>query len=77
MSYDLTDHGLPLVALKEQRRELIVALLGRSGPLSEEMIGKIAAVQNAIQAFEAVIHDMDEELAFLGLAGGCGSHPSH
>lgn len=77
MSYDLTDHGLPLVALKEQRRELIVALLGRRGPLSEEMIRKIAAVQMAIKAFEAVIDDMDEELACLGVAVGGSPLHSH
>lgn len=77
MSYDLTDHGLPLVALKEQRRELIVSLLGRRGPLSDEMIQKISAVQMAIKAFEAVIDDMDEELAFLGAATGCNPLHSH
>lgn len=77
MSYDLTDHGLPLVALKEQRRELIVSLLGRTGPLPDEMIRKIAAVQTAIKAFEAVIDDMDEELACLGVVTGFGAlHPN-
>ena len=77
MSYDLTDHGLPLVALKEQRRELIVSLLGRTGPLPDEMIHKIAAVQTAIKAFEAVIDDMDEELACLGVVTGFGVLHSH
>jgi hypothetical protein len=28
------DHGLPLVQLKEQRRELVVALAGRSDPIA-------------------------------------------
>ncbi|RYE52138.1 MAG: hypothetical protein EOP20_15400 [Hyphomicrobiales bacterium] len=56
-------------------RELIVALLGRRGPLSEEMIRKIAAVQMAIKAFEAVIDDMDEELACLGV--GTNTSPLH
>jgi hypothetical protein len=31
------DHGLPLVQLKEQRRDLVVALIGRHpGPVSKE-----------------------------------------
>jgi hypothetical protein len=30
----LPDHGLPLVQLKEQRRDLIVALQNRNGPVS-------------------------------------------
>ena len=29
----LPDHGLPLVQLKEQRRDLIVALQNRNGPI--------------------------------------------
>jgi hypothetical protein len=28
------DHGLPLVRLKEQRRELVAALIGRKDPIS-------------------------------------------
>lgn len=53
MFSELLDHGLPLVSLKEQRRDLIVALLGRHGPLSKEKIGEIAAIQQAIAAIEA------------------------
>ena len=30
----LPDHGLPLVQLKEQRRDLVVALQNRNGPVS-------------------------------------------
>jgi hypothetical protein len=58
----LEDHGLPLVQLKEQRRDLVVALMGRSaGPVSKEQIAEIAAVQHAIAAVEAVIIDLDAE----------------
>ena len=56
------DHGLPLVQLKEQRRELIIALMGRSGPLSKEQIAEIAAIQHAIAAMETVIADLDSEI---------------
>jgi hypothetical protein len=53
------DHGLPLVQLKEQRRDLVVALMGRSGPISNDKIAEIAAIQDAIVAMEAVIVDLD------------------
>jgi hypothetical protein len=56
------DHGLPLVQLKEQRRDLVVALMGRRpGPVSNEQIADIAAIQHAIAAVEAVIVDLDAE----------------
>jgi hypothetical protein len=56
------DHGLPLVQLKEQRRDLVVALMGRhSGPVSKEQIADVAAIQHAIAAVEAVIVDLDAE----------------
>lgn len=61
MSVLLEDHGLPLVQLKERRRDLIVALMGRHGPVSEQEIAEIAAVQSAIAAFEAVLEDLDAE----------------
>jgi hypothetical protein len=57
----LEDHGLPLVQLKEQRRDLVVALRGRTGPLSKQQISEIAAIQQAIAAVEAVMVDMDAE----------------
>jgi hypothetical protein len=58
----LEDHGLPLVQLKEQRRDLVVALMGRrSGPVSKKQITDIAAIQQAIAAVEAVIVDLDAE----------------
>ena len=56
------DHGLPLVQLKEQRRELVIALMGRRGPLSKEQIAEIAAIQHAIAAAETVIADLDSEI---------------
>ena len=59
---NLPDHGLPLVQLKEQRRELIVALQNRTGPVSGWELMQIAAIQQAIQAFEDVIADLDAEM---------------
>lgn len=61
MSVLLEDHGLPLVQLKERRRDLIVALMGRHGPVSEQEIAEIASLQNAITALEAVLDDLDAE----------------
>ena len=65
------DHRLPLVQLKEQRRDLVVALMGRcSGPISKEQIADIAAIQQAIADLEAVIIDLDAEIypVFRGIA---------
>ena len=62
MLRDLPDHGLPLVQLKEQRRELIVALQNRTGPVSGWELMQIAAIQQAISAFEEVIADLDAEV---------------
>jgi hypothetical protein len=59
---NLPDHGLPLVQLKEQRRDMIVALQNRNGPVSGWELIQIAAVQQAISAFEDVISDLDAEL---------------
>jgi hypothetical protein len=60
------DHGLPLVQLKEQRRDLVVALMGRSpGSVSKEQIADIAAIQQAIVAVEAVMVDLDAETYFV------------
>ena len=57
----LPDHGLPLVQLKEQRRDLIVALQYHVGPINGWQLMQIAAVQQAITAFEEVIADLDAE----------------
>jgi hypothetical protein len=62
MMRHLPDHGLPLVQLKEQRRDLVVALQNRNGPVSSWELMQIAAVQQAISAFEDVIADLDAEL---------------
>jgi hypothetical protein len=59
---NLPDHGLPLVQLKEQRRDLVVALQNRTGPVGGWELMQIAAVQQAISAFEEVIADLDAEL---------------
>ena len=58
----LPDHGLPLVQLKEQRRDLVVALQNRNGPVTGWELIQIAAVQQAISAFEDVIADLDAEM---------------
>ena len=59
---DFEDHGLPLVQLKERRRELIVALMGcKDHPISKDQIAEIASLQQAIAAMEAVIVDLDAE----------------
>jgi len=58
----LPDHGLPLVQLKEQRRDLVVALQNRNGPINDWELMQIAAIQQAIQAFEDVIADIDAEM---------------
>jgi hypothetical protein len=62
MMRNLSDHGLPLVQLKEQRRDLVVAFQNRNGPVSGWELMQIAAVQQAIQAFEDVIADLDAEM---------------
>jgi hypothetical protein len=64
MSY-LEDHGLPLVQLKEQRRELVVALSGRVGPISNFEIQKLGSLQQAITAMEAIVDDIDSTCEIL------------
>jgi hypothetical protein len=58
----LQDHGLPLVQLKEQRRDLIVALQNRNTPVGVWELMQIASIQQAISAFEDVIADLDAEM---------------
>lgn len=62
MSRYFPDHGLPLVQLKEQRRNLVVAHQKRNGPLTNIVLMEIAAVQQAISAFEDVMSDLEAEL---------------
>ena len=57
----LEDHGLPLVQLKERRRDMIVALVGRAGSITKRQIAQIAGIQQAIAAAEAVVVDLDIE----------------
>ena len=61
MMRSLPDHGLPLVQLKEQRRDLVVALQNRNGPVNGWELMQIAAIQQAISACEDVISDLDAE----------------
>jgi hypothetical protein len=51
MMRHLPDHGLPLVQLKEQRRDLVVALQNRKGPVSSWELMQIAAVQQGDLCF--------------------------
>jgi hypothetical protein len=46
---------LPLIYLRERRRELVLALRHTRGQISRGQIEEIAAVQQAIIAVEAVI----------------------
>jgi hypothetical protein len=62
MMRHLPDHGLPLIQLKEQRRDLIVALQNRNGPVNGWELMQIATIQQAISAFEDVISDLDAEM---------------
>jgi hypothetical protein len=66
----LEDHGLPLVQLKEQRRDLVVALMGHRRPVASRMIVQIAAIQQTIAAIEAVITDLDAEIVDHAGKGG-------
>jgi hypothetical protein len=68
----LPDHGLPLVRLKEQRRDLVVALQNHAGPVSGWQLMQIAAVQQAISAFEEVITDLDAETETTDHSGDSG-----
>lgn len=60
------DHGLPLVQLKERRREMIVALQNRC-QVGDDELRQIAVIQQAISAFEEVIDDLDCEQGEAGL----------
>ena len=55
----LVDHGLPLVQLREQRRDLIVSLQRTLGPISGRQLMQIAALQQVISACEEVLVDLD------------------
>jgi hypothetical protein len=55
------DHGLPLVQLKERRRELVIAHRRRINPPAAHELMELAATQHAISACEEVIVDLDAE----------------
>ena len=61
------DHGLPLVQLKERRRELVVAMVGQSS-LSAASIAELSSIQQAIVAMEVVIADLDAVAGYPPLA---------
>jgi hypothetical protein len=56
--------------LKEQRRDLVVALMGHQRPVASRMITQIAAIQQTIAAIEAVITDLDAEIIDHAGKGG-------
>jgi hypothetical protein len=56
------DHSLPLVQLKERRREMVVALQNRAGRVGEDELRQLATIQQAIAAIEDVIADLDCEI---------------
>jgi hypothetical protein len=55
------DHALPLVQLKERRREMVVALQNRAGQIDDNELRQLAIIQQAIAAIEDVIADLDCE----------------
>jgi len=62
MSDYFPDHGLPLVQLKERRRDLVIALRNRKNPPAQHELMEIASVQQAIFAIEEVIANWDAEV---------------
>lgn len=54
------DHCLPLVQLKERRRDLVKALREPTN-IRQDLIAEIASVQLAIKAIEEVADDMADE----------------
>jgi len=52
--FGLTDHKLPLIFMRERRRELVLELQ-EGGEVTMQKIRDIAAIQQAIKAIEIVI----------------------
>ncbi|MES2166171.1 MAG: hypothetical protein V4458_03900 [Pseudomonadota bacterium] len=52
---DTFDHRLPLVLLRERRRELVMQMGSGAPSISKALIQEIAAIQQTIKAVEAVI----------------------
>jgi|GEM_PF-463187 len=68
MSDYFPDHGLPLVQIKERRRDLVIALRKRKWPLPTNELLEISWAQQAISAVEEVIADLDAEIETGSLA---------
>ncbi len=51
------DDRLPLIFLRERRRELVLALQNAGSGISSAQLREIAAVQQAIRAIESVISE--------------------
>lgn len=51
----ISNDRLPLVLLRERRRELVLSLQGATDAVTRERIREIAEVQQAIKAIEAVL----------------------
>ena len=58
----LPDHRLPLIRLKEMRREMVLALGEDRNAIDPAKLHEIASIQQAIAAAEEVIADIDAEL---------------
>lgn len=70
--YHPPDHGLPLVQLKERRREIVTSLRNRVGHIGDDELRLLATIQQAILALEDVISDLDCEYA-----DGVADHRTH
>jgi hypothetical protein len=57
----LVDHRLPLIRLKEMRRDMVLALGESRNAIDPAKLHEIASVQQAIAAAEEVIADIDAE----------------
>lgn len=53
--FGISDHKLPLIYMRERRRELVLELQAAGPSVSMQKIRDIAAVQQAIKAIETVI----------------------
>jgi hypothetical protein len=62
MKMEFSDHGLPLIQLKEARRELVLSLQQSADPISQQTLSQIVNIQIAISAVETVMEDLDSEL---------------
>ena len=54
-AFGASDHRLPLIYMRERRRELVLELQTAGPAVSMQKIRDIAAVQQAIKAIETVI----------------------